>query len=114
MENSTTKKPDDFVVATGQTQSVRQFINTAAKILNMRLIWQGKGLNEKCYLINDKKRQLIIKIDKKYFRPNEVNYLKGDARKAFNRLKFKPKYSFQDLVKDMVASDLELAKLEKQ
>ena len=108
------KKPDDFVVATGQTQSVRQFINTAAKILNMRLIWQGKGLNEKCYLINDKKRQLIIKIDKKYFRPNEVNYLKGDARKAFNRLKFKPKYSFQDLVKDMVESDLELAKLEKQ
>ena len=65
------KKPDDFVVATGQTQSVRQFINTAAKILNMRLIWQGKGLNEKCYLINDKKRQLIIKIDKKYFRPTK-------------------------------------------
>ena len=77
------KKPDDFVVATGQTQSVRQFINTAAKLLDMKLKWQGKGLNEKCYLINNKKRDLLIKIDKKYFRPNEVNYLKGDARKAF-------------------------------
>ena len=107
------KKPDDFVIATGQTQSVKQFIDTAAKLLDMKLLWQGKGLNEKCYLINNKKRELLIKIDKKYFRPNEVNYLRGDARKAFKMLRFKPKYSFKDLVKDMITSDLKLAKLEK-
>ena len=56
----------------------------------------------------------MIKIDKKYFRPNEVNYLKGDARKAFKMLRFKPRYSFNDLVKDMITSDLKLAKLEKK
>ena len=108
------KKPNDFVIATGQTQSVRQFIDIAAKLLNMKIMWQGKGLKEKCYLINNKKRELIIKIDKKYFRPNEVNYLKGDASKAFKILRFKPKYSFKDLVKDMITSDLKLAKLEKK
>ena len=106
------KKPDDFVVATGQTQSVRNFINTAAKFLNMKIVWQGKGLNEKCYLVKNKKKELIIKIDKKYFRPNEVNYLKGDARKAYKKLKFKPKYSFEDLVKDMIINDLKLAEIE--
>ena len=80
----------------------------------MKLKWQGKGLNEKCYLIDKGKSELLIKIDKKYFRPNEVNYLKGDARKAFKTLRFKLKYSFNDLVKDMITSDLKLAKLEKK
>ena len=108
------KKPDDFVVATGHTYSVKQFINTSAKILKMKIIWKGKGLQEKAYLINKNKKELIIQIDKKYFRPNEVNYLKGDARKAFKTLRFKPLYSFKDLVKDMITSDLKLAKLEKK
>ena len=108
------KKPDDFVVATGQTQSVRQFIDTAVKLLDMKIKWQGKGLKEKCYLINKKKKELLIKIDKKYFRPNEVNYLKGDASKAFKKLKFKPKFSFKDLVKDMIINDLKLAQKEQK
>ena len=106
------KKPDDFVIATGEAHSVKQFINIAAKILNFKIIWKGKGLKEQCYLIKNNKKELIIKIDKKYFRPNEVNYLKGDATKAFKKLNFKPKFSFQDLVKDMILSDLELAKKE--
>ena len=106
------KKPDDFVIATGEAYSVKQFINIAAKILNFKIIWKGKGLKEQCYLIKNNKKELIIKIDKKYFRPNEVNYLKGDATKAFKKLNFKPKFSFQDLVKDMILSDLELAKKE--
>ena len=106
-------KPEDFVIATGQTYSVRQFINTAAKMLNLKIVWKGKGLNEIAYLIRGKKKEILIKIDKKYFRPNEVNYLKGDANKAFKKLKFKPKYSFNDLVADMVSSDLKLAKSEK-
>ena len=107
------KRPDDFVVATGQTHSVRQFINIAAKLLNMKIIWRGRGLNEKAFLINGKKRELIIKIDKKYFRPNEVHYLKGNAKKVFSKINFKPKFSFKDLVSDMIKSDLELAKIEQ-
>ena len=107
------KKPDDFVVATGQTQSVRQFINIAAKLLNMKIVWKGHGLNEKAYLINGKKKELIIKIDKKYFRPNEVHYLKGNAKKVFSKINFKPKFSFTDLVSDMIKSDLLLAKKEQ-
>jgi len=106
------KKPDDFVIATGEAYSVKQFINVAAKILSFKIMWKGKGLKEQCYLIKGNKKELIIKIDKKYFRPNEVNYLKGDAKKAFKKLNFKPKFSFKDLVKDMILSDLEIAKRE--
>ena len=106
------KKPDDFVVATGEAYSVKQFIEAASKILKFKILWKGKGLKEECYLINNNKKELLIKIDKKYFRPNEVEYLKGDAKKAFKTLKFKPKFSFQDLVKDMIDSDLKLAKKE--
>ena len=106
------KKPDDFVVATGEAYSVKQFIEVASKILNFKIMWSGKGLKEQCYLIKGNKKELIIKIDKKYFRPNEVNYLKGDAKKAFKKLNFKPIFSFKELVKDMVLSDLEIAKRE--
>jgi GDPmannose 4,6-dehydratase len=101
------KKPEDFVVATGNAYSVKQFIETCTKILEMKIIWQGKGINEKAYLVNpNKKKELLIKVDKKYFRPNEVHYLKGDARKAFKKLKFKPKFTFQKLVEDMIKHDL--------
>ena len=107
------KKPDDFIIATGQTYSVKQFIDTAAKILDFKIIWKGKGLKEQGYLVHkNKKNELIIKIDKKYFRPNEVEYLKGDSKKAFKKLNFKPKFSFKDLVKDMIEGDLEIAKKE--
>jgi GDPmannose 4,6-dehydratase len=107
------KKPEDFVVATGYTYSVKQFINISAKFLNFKIFWTGKGINEKAYLIKGKKKELLVKVDKKYFRPNEVNYLRGDARKAYKKLKFKPKYSFNDLVSDMIVEDLKLAKFEK-
>ncbi len=106
------KKPDDFVIATGKAFSVKQFIDIASKVLNFKIEWKGKGLKEQGYLIHNNKKELIIKIDKKYFRPNEVDYLKGDASKAFKQLNFKPKYSFKKLVKDMVESDLILAEKE--
>jgi len=106
------KKPDDFVIATGEAYSVKQFINAASKVLDFKIIWKGKGLKEQGYLVLNGKKELIIKIDKKYFRPNEVNYLKGDSKKAFKKLKFKPKYSFLELVEDMINHDLELAKKE--
>jgi GDPmannose 4,6-dehydratase len=106
------KKPDDFVIATGETYSVKQFIDTASKFLNFKIVWKGKGLKEQGYIVHKSKKELIIKIDKKYFRPNEVDYLKGDAKKAFKKLKFKPKFSFKDLVRDMIVEDLKLAEKE--
>ena len=106
------KKPDDFVIATGKTYSVKQFVNYAAKTLKIKIFWTGKGINEIGYTKVNGKKEIVIKIDKKYFRPNEVNYLKGDAKKAFKVLKFKPKYTFETLVKDMIEEDLKLAKKE--
>ena len=105
-------KPDDFVIATGEAYSVKQFIDTASKVLNFKIVWRGKGLQEQGYFFNKNKKELIIKIDKKYFRPNEVNYLRGNSKKAFKKLNFKPKFSFKDLVKDMIVSDLKLAEKE--
>ena len=106
------KKPKDYVIATGHAYSVKQFVNIAASYLGMKVLWTGKGLKEIGYIKNKNKKEIIIKIDKNYFRPNEVEYLKGDASKALKDLKFKPKYSFKDLVKDMIDSDLEEAKKE--
>ncbi len=96
------KKPDDYVIATGHQYSVKQFINLCAKQLKMNLIWKGKGLNEKCYW----NKKVIIEIDKKYFRPTEVESLKGDFRKAKKRLKWKPKIRIQELVREMINYEL--------
>jgi GDPmannose 4,6-dehydratase len=106
------KKPEDYIIATGKCYSVREFVNIASKILKMKIFWQGKGLNEVGYILKDNKKEIIVKIDKKYFRPNEVHYLKGNATKALKKLKFKPKYTFHELVKDMIDGDLKLAKKE--
>jgi GDPmannose 4,6-dehydratase len=104
------KKPDDFVIATGKTTSVRDFINECCKYLDLKILWVGKGLNEKAYLIKGKRKELIIKIDKKYFRPLEIDYLKGNPKKAFKQLNYKLKHSLKDLVKDMLESDLNALK----
>jgi GDPmannose 4,6-dehydratase len=107
-------KPDDFVIATGKTTSVRQFVNECCKYLNLKIVWIGKGSKEKGYLIKNKKKELIIKVDKKYYRPLEIEYLKGDPRKSFRVLKYKIKYDLKDLVKDMIDSDIEHAKKNKR
>ena len=104
------KKPEDYVIATGKTNSVRDFINECCKYLNLKIIWSGKGLKEKAYLIKDGKKELIIKIDKKYYRPLEIDYLKGDPKKAFQKLNYKLKHDLRSLVKDMLDSDIELYK----
>ena len=96
------KKPDDYVIATGNQYSVKQFVNICAKQLNMKIAWRGKGLNEKCYWRN----KAIIEIDQKYFRPTEVESLKGDYRKAKKLLKWKPKIGIKDLVKEMINFEL--------
>ena len=108
MENNAAKKPDDYVIATGSTYTVKQFIEEVCKILKIKLLWTGKGKNEKAFEIKGNKKKLLIKVDKKYFRPLDINYLKGDASKAKKILKYNPKYNFKMLVKDMLISDINL------
>ena len=104
------KRPDDFVIATGKTISVREFINECCKYLKLKIVWMGRGLNEKGYLVFNKKKTLVISVDKKYYRPLEIDYLRGNPRKALKKLKYKLKYNLKNLVKDMLDSDIELEK----
>ena len=104
------KKPDDFVIATGKQYTVRHFINISAKYLGIKMKWVGKGINEKG--INKDTGKVIVRVGKKYFRPTEVETLLGDARKANKILKWKPKTSLNQMIKEMVEHDLELAKKE--
>ena len=98
------KKADDYVIATGRQYSVKEFINLAASELKMKIFWSGKGLKEKCYW-NDK---VIVEIDKKYFRPTEVNSLKGNFSKARKLLNWKPKYTIKTLIKEMIVQELKI------
>ena len=102
------KKPDDCVVATNKETTVKDFVNKVAKNLNINLKWSGKGVNEKAVDLNNKK--IIVEIDKKYFRPSEVDNLKGNAKKAKKDLKWKPRTNFSQLVKMMINSDLDYVK----
>jgi len=107
------KTPDDYVIATGKQYTVKQFINLAARELDMKIKWKGSGLNEKAYWINSPKgNTLIIEIDKRYFRPTEVHSLLGNSSKAKNKLGWKPKISFKKLVKEMINSDYNFSKKE--
>jgi GDPmannose 4,6-dehydratase len=101
------KKPEDFVIATGKQHSVRDFINEAAKNLDMKIEWRGRG-EEEIGFFNGKD---IIIVDKKYFRPTEVETLLGNASKAKEKLNWHPKISFEQLVKEMVDEDLRLLKI---
>ena len=106
-------KADDYVIATGKTTSVREFINECCKYLKLKIIWRGKGINEKAYILNGKKKDLIIKVDKKYYRPLEIDFLRGNPQKALKKLNYKLKYNLKDLVKDMLDSDIERLKKSK-
>tara|TARA_B000000557_G_scaffold90202_1_gene72888 strand:- start:1200 stop:2246 length:1047 start_codon:yes stop_codon:yes gene_type:complete len=97
------KKPDDFVIATGKQYSVRDFVNISAKNLGINIKWVGNGINEKG--INKKNGKTIVKVGKRYFRPTEVDTLLGDARKAKKILKWKPRITFNQMIKEMVESD---------
>jgi GDPmannose 4,6-dehydratase len=98
------KIPNDYVIATGKSYSIKHFINLTLKYLNIKFIWKGKGINEKCYLKDSNK--FIIAIDKKYFRPTEVDNLRGNPRKANSQLKWKAKITLDKLIKEMVDYEL--------
>jgi GDPmannose 4,6-dehydratase len=102
------QQPEDFVIATGEHYSVRDFIDEASKNLDIKIVWSGKGLKE----VGSYKGKNIIRIDPRYFRPTEVETLLGDASKAKKKLNWSPKISFKQLVKEMVDEDLKLAKQE--
>jgi GDPmannose 4,6-dehydratase len=99
-------KADDFVIATGVQYSVRDFVDAAAKKLGMPIRWEGQGVNEKGYTADGK---CVVAVDPRYFRPTEVETLLGDASKAREKLGWTPKISFDELVSEMVQSDLEAA-----
>ena len=98
------KKPDDYVIATGESRSVRDFVKKAFKVLNIEIKWKGKGVNEIGY--DNKTKKTLIKIDPNYYRPNEIYNLRGDFSKANKILGWKPKTSFNSMIKEMVYSDL--------
>lgn len=97
-------EPDDYILATGETHSVREFIEEAAKAAGIDLIWKGEGINE--VGIDNNTGKIIIKIDLKYFRPAEVDLLCGDASKAKEKLGWEPRVKFKNLVKIMMIVDL--------
>ena len=110
------KKPEDFVIASGRMETVRNFIELSAKKLNWgtssqpAIIWKGKGLDE--VGIRSDTNKIVVRIDKRYFRPTEVEQLLGDANKAFRKLGWVPKISLEELVEEMIEYDKEDAKKE--
>ena len=115
------KKPDDFVIATEKQYSVKFFVEKCFKYLGIKIKWYGKGLNEHAKIVNFnnrkypllKKHMKVIRVSKKYFRPNEVNNLIGNANKAKRLLKWKPKIHIHELIKEMMNTDLELIRKSK-
>jgi len=100
------EQPEDFVIATGEQQSVRDFVNAAADELGMKIRWEGAGVEEKGY---GEKGNCIVAVDARYFRPTEVETLLGDPSKAKNKLGWVPKVTFKELVAEMVREDLKAA-----
>jgi GDPmannose 4,6-dehydratase len=98
--------PEDYVIASGEQHSVRDFVDIAASNLGMAITWQGKGVDE---FGTDADGNVIVRIDKRYFRPTEVETLLGDASKAREQLGWTPKVTFEELVTEMVESDLKIA-----
>jgi len=114
------EKPEDYVIATGITTPVRDFIRMAFKEVGVELEFKGEGVNERGYVASASNPEFpvpigkeVVAIDPKYFRPTEVDLLIGDPTKAMTKLGWKPKYDLPMLVNDMVSSDVELFKREK-
>jgi GDPmannose 4,6-dehydratase len=106
------EKPDDYVLATGETHSVREFIELAFAEVGRKIAWRGNGVDEEG--LDEKTGDVLVKIDSRYFRPTEVDLLLGDPAKAHKALGWKHEITFPQLVKEMVASDLKKVAAEGQ
>jgi len=100
-------EPDDFVLATGETHSVREFVEKSFKVLDMDIRWEGSGVDE--VGIDSKSGKIVVRIDERYFRPAEVELLHGNPSKAARILDWRPTVTFDALVKEMVECDLKVA-----
>jgi len=105
-------KPDDYVICTGENHSVREFIEESFKCIDIDIEWKGKGLGE--IGVNKKTGDILVSVNSDYFRPNEVDYLKGDQSKAKEKLGWNPKVKYKELVKMMVDSDLKILTKENE
>ncbi len=105
-------KPCDYVIATGENHTVREFVELSFKELDINIVWKGKGINEKGYC--KKTGKCIVEIDPRYFRPTEVDELLGDPGKVYKELGWKPKVSFKELVKIMIKADYEIINKKKE
>jgi GDPmannose 4,6-dehydratase len=101
-------KPDDYVLATGEAHSVREFVEKAFACTGRKIAWRGKGESERGVEVGTGK--VLVEVDPRYFRPTEVDYLVGDAAKARRQLGWQHRISFNELVEQMVKEDLKLAK----
>ena len=98
------KEPDDFVLATGEAQSVRRFVELAFQQIGRNIVWQGKDVDEKG--IDESTGKVVVQIDPRYFRPTEVDLLLGDPTKAHQKLGWKHRTTLEELVAEMVKADL--------
>jgi GDPmannose 4,6-dehydratase len=101
------KKPEDYVIATGESHTVRQFVEAAAKAIDMPIHWSGKGLKE---VGKTKDGRVAVRVSKEFYRPNEVHHLLGDSRKAHRQLGWKPETTFEELARMMAKADFERIK----
>ena len=98
-------KPDDYVIATGRAESVRKFVELAFEIVGIKISWKGTGLDEQGF--NSETGDILVKVDSSYYRPTEVDYLRGNAEKAARILNWKPKLTLEELVQEMVLAAIE-------
>ena len=104
------KKPDDYVIATGKSCSVRQFVEKSFKIIGIDIGWRGKGINEIGRRADN--NEIVIRIDPRYFRPSEVDELVGDPKKGFEKFGWKPEISLEEMIEEMINEDTNKAKEE--
>ena len=104
-------EPDDFVLATGESHTVREFVERAFQCVDRKIVWRGHGIDEAG--VDAKSGEVLVRIDPRYFRPTEVDTLCGDASKARQRLGWRPETAFTDLVREMMEEDLRIVRSAK-